>query len=196
MVIFRGAYEPEVTDFLKRTVKPGMTLLDVGAHVGIHALYMAKLLKSAGKVYAFEAWPQNFENLEANLKANPQLASRLVLVPRAVGNHCGQIRFSEGATDGTHHIASDEPGVEVSMTTLDAFVSSHQLKPSVILIDVEGAEGAVLEGAVAMLKESRPQLIIEWHGQRRRDEVSRFLSDLGYEVKFQGKRHIWARHAG
>jgi predicted O-methyltransferase YrrM len=99
MIVFYAAYEPEVSELLRRIVRPGMVLYDVGAHVGIHALYMAKLLKRSGSVYAFEAWPENYAVLERNIAHNPGLAEIVPLLG-AVGDRDGIASVSRGANDG------------------------------------------------------------------------------------------------
>lgn len=144
MVIFRAAYEPQVTDFLRRAVLPNTVLLDVRAHVGIHALFMARLLRGRGAVYAFEAWPENFVTLQENVKANPQLAKQLVLVPLAVGSQCGKARVVKGTTDGRHHLGHGNGEMSVCMTPLDRFTSYERVCPSLVLVDMEGAELDVL----------------------------------------------------
>lgn len=194
MVIFRGAYEVEVSDFLTCAVRPGMVLFDVGAHVGIHALHMAKLLKDSGKVYAFEAWPENFATLQRNVNMNPGLARHMVLIPQAVGSRCGRVQIAEGETDGMNHLVEEKSGVSVPMSTLDQLISRDRVCPALVLIDVEGAEVAVLEGAANMLTAYRPQIVIEWHGERRRAEVLSLLGSHGYEVRSLGPRHILAQH--
>ena len=56
-----GVSEPEVTEFVKHVLRPGMIFVDVGAHLGEHALLAAKIVGHQGHVHAFEPRPDVFE---------------------------------------------------------------------------------------------------------------------------------------
>src|SRR5256885_8821899 len=57
--IFRS-YEPFETSLLAAEIRPGMTIVDVGANIGYYTLLFSKLAGDNGRVYAFEPEPQNF----------------------------------------------------------------------------------------------------------------------------------------
>src|SRR6266487_3972549 len=61
-------YEPEVAAKLKELLRPGMTFCDVGANLGVFALYAARLVGPGGQVFAFEPIPNNYRVLEQNLR--------------------------------------------------------------------------------------------------------------------------------
>ena len=65
-----GRYEPETTRLFKETVKPGMVVVDIGAHVGYYTLLAAKQVGPDGKVYAFEPEPGNHALLLKNIGMN------------------------------------------------------------------------------------------------------------------------------
>jgi FkbM family methyltransferase len=193
MSIFYKSYEPEVTEMLSRLISPGMVVYDVGAHVGVHSLYMAKLLKGRGSAYAFEPWPENYAALERNVRLNLPLSGTVVPVREAVGADNGFVEMVRGSSDGRHHLryASEEADVIAPCTTLDAFVTRrNHPAPSLVKIDVEGMEGPVLAGAAEMLRRHRPALLIEHH--RRVDTLSPTLRDFNYSVKSLGARHLYA----
>jgi FkbM family methyltransferase len=194
MSIFYRAYEPEVTDLLGATVRPGMVVYDVGAHVGIHALYLAKLLRGRGMVYAFEPWPDNLAMLRRHVAHNPRLAPNLVPVAACVGAHAGAAVMAAGGSDGQHRLTQNgEPsGVATLMTTLDEFAEEHPPAPALVLVDVEGEERAVLAGAERMLRHHRPQLVLEHHGGERRSALESWLQASGYQVRELGRRHLHA----
>ncbi len=192
MIVFYGAYEPEVTSLLSRVVRPGMVVLDAGAHIGIHALYIAKLLKPTGLVYAFEPCPENFQMLQKNINHNRDAVSEVIPIRKAVGSKSGIAGFALGATDGTHHLvtADETATLEVEITTLDDFWSETQRAPDLVLADVEGHEMSLLEGAERLVRERRPKLILEHHGSARQSQITDWLTKMGYRVQNAGSRHI------
>ncbi len=73
-----GAFEPSTWAALAKHVKPGMTVLDIGANIGSHTLHLANLVGAAGRVYAFEPTAFAYAKLLRNLSLNPVLARRVV----------------------------------------------------------------------------------------------------------------------
>ena len=59
-------YEKETTELFKKIIKPGMTVIDIGAHIGYFTRLFSKLVGEKGKVFAFEADPINFSFLKRN----------------------------------------------------------------------------------------------------------------------------------
>ena len=104
--VFFRAYEPNVTAWLEQTIKPGMTVYVVGAHVGIHVLYIARLLQGQGHIYAFEGWPENFALLQRNIALNDHLETGITSVQSVVSEKSGKINMASGGSDGKHHIAA------------------------------------------------------------------------------------------
>jgi FkbM family methyltransferase len=194
MSIFYRAYEPEVSALLRAAIRPGETVFDVGAHVGIHALHAAKLVGAAGRVVAFEPWPENAAVLRRHVAHNPALAGQFVAVQASVGAYPGSSTMMEGGGDGQHRLSrADERGsVSAPMVTLDQYVADHPSEPSLILVDVEGEELAVLTGAEGLLRRARPQLVLEHHGPERRAMLMAWLGARGYRVTDLGRRHIHA----
>lgn len=193
--IFYRAYEPEVTAALRRTLIAPMIVFDVGAHVGIHALYAARLLRDRGTVYAFEPWPQNFIGLERNIAINGIRVGRVVAIRKSVGKRDGEALMVEGASDGTHHLAQNTgaTGQSVAMTTLDSAAVELKASPDLIIVDVEGGELQVLEGGTAIIADKHPVFILEHHGDERRRELSAWLAARGYQISEISDRHILAQ---
>jgi len=72
VLYYTGTYEPQVMAFLRRRLRGGDVFVDVGAHVGVHALSVARHLQRLGdgRVYAFEPAADAAERLRATARAN------------------------------------------------------------------------------------------------------------------------------
>lgn len=161
-------YESATTDLFRQILKPGMTVIDVGANVGYFSLLAADLVGSSGTVYAFEPEPENNTLLLTNIEINSYTNIRAKKV--AVSNTCGSTDFFLSELDnGSHSIyEAGARGVaatlSVETTTLDAFIEEEEWPVVDLLkIDVEGAELMVLEGMELLNKRSnRIRLILEY----------------------------------
>jgi FkbM family methyltransferase len=191
--VFYRAYEPEVSHWLAAHVHPGMTMFILGGHVGIHVLYVAKLLAGQGCVYAFEGWPENYRSLAANIALNPGLQAQVQAIAACISDHTGTIAMSAGSSDGKHHISAEsEPQtITVPATTLDDFAAQEQHRPDLILIDIEGHELAALHGGQQIIEACRPLLLLEHHGHR--SALAQWLTARGYKLSDLGKRHMVAQ---
>ena len=69
-IYYQGSFEPRTVAVFKKYVKPGMTVLDIGAQKGHHTLQLAKLVGKEGKVIAFEPDPEMFALLKENMALN------------------------------------------------------------------------------------------------------------------------------
>lgn len=191
--VFYRAYEPEVTRWLRRNVTPGMVVWDIGAHVGIHVLYVAHLLKGQGQVVAFEGWPENVIGLQWNVTLNPALARTVTVMPVCVARQRGTVRMAQGSSDGKHHLAREgEPGaLEIQATALDDFWRETGVCPDILIIDIEGYEPEALEGGVTMIGACKPRLVLEHH--RHAETLLKWLDAQHYTVEMVDARHIFAR---
>jgi len=197
------SWEPEVTQAIDRTAALGMTAADIGAQSGFYTLLLSRRVGPQGKVFAFEPLPANYRLLEENLRLNN---IENVLVRReAVADRSGELTF-EFPPDKRSLVAGpvlpeDNTGtLSVNCISLDDFVARQEIKLDLIKMDVEGAEGSVLEGAVNTLQQFHPILIIELHGagdQPRLHPVPVRLQKMGYTIEWLDERsrttHILAR---
>lgn len=197
MQVFYRAYEPEVVAALRESLMPGMVAYNAGAHVGVHALFMAKRVGRGGTVCAFEPWPLNLECLERNIEINRKRVGKIVAVPKAVSDSSGRLPMTRGKSDGTHHLTGpgETKSAEVEATTLDGFAAETRLDPDLILVDVEGWEMAVLKGAMGLIRRRRPAFLLEHHGPAYQGALTELLTAEGYQISPVGSRHLLARHA-
>lgn len=183
----QGVWEPFVTRALEKLLMPGDTFVDVGANVGYFTLLAAKRVGLAGKVVALEPTPRALGLLEKSVAHNR--AGQVRVVACAAGASEGTMRLAQPdrANLGSVTQARAGEGFEVAVRPLDAVLEG--LRPTVIKIDVEGAEGLVLDGAEWVLRRDRPVLLVEYSPEPLRRVSGRdgaaFLAQLegaGYQL--------------
>jgi len=120
----------------------GATVFEVGAHQGIVAMMLAKIVGPTGRVIAIEADRRCVEIAQKNLVLNG--ITNVTLVHAAVAATSGEINFAEGC-----HVGRDERGLNTQMVkavTVNDLSKEFGI-PDVLFIDVEGFECQVLHGA-------------------------------------------------
>ncbi len=186
-----GTTEPEVQAALDMLLRPGMTVYDIGANVGFHAISAARRIGPDAKVVCFEPLPSNAKQIEYNAASNK--FTNIQVVTAALGSSEGEAAFwtSRQPTWGKLASVGKKPDkfaneVKVSLRRLDSVVDELKLPPpALIKMDVEGSEIDVLEGARKTLERYRPTLLIEAHGTNA--AIENFLVAIGYRVGVLGK---------
>ncbi len=187
-------YEEEA---LARYLDAGSVYYDIGANIGFYAIVGARLVGPTGQVFAFEPFPESVEAIRRNAAING--LTNLTVEARAVDRQSGWMSLEMTDISEMHKLAvatdSDAaPGVhKVPTVSVDDFVFGENAPPpSLVMIDVEGAEFRVLEGMRRTMKEHRPIVICENHWLV--DEMVEFcrtqLPELGYTVKRLGSGDI------
>lgn len=174
-----GTYERELQTLLVRYVRPGDTVLDIGANVGFFTLLLSKLVGPSGHVIAFEPLPRNVLILKRHLELNA--VTNVTVVTSALSDRNGPGFFSDGESHAMGSLS--DTGIPITMVTLDSFLRDSTIQAPVVLkIDVEGAESQVLAGAIHLLQQTRPRIFLSTHGWQQNDTCKAFLSNLGYSV--------------
>lgn len=168
--IYSGRYEREETKLIGKLVKPGMTVMDIGANIGYFTLLMATLVGPKGRVHAFEPNPKVLYRLRRNISANPGLSDgRIVVHPVALGDKHGEADFycpvegSEGV-GGLKDIkrAPLDNIFRVPVLTLDTLVEENGIGAiDFIKMDIEGGELDVIRGSDQTLKQIKPTILFE-----------------------------------
>lgn len=149
-------------ELFEQLLKPGMTIIDVGANIGAHTLYFAEVAGPGGNILAFEPQRTLHQMLCANLALNEVANARAMQM--GVGRSPGQafipaIDYGQTGNFGGVSLDAQERGGETVMVVpldgigLDA---CHFIK-----IDVEGMEEEVIAGAAGVIKRDRPVLYVE-----------------------------------
>lgn len=183
-----GTAEVPLQRMLQLWLSPGMTVYDAGANVGFLTVIAANLVGDKGNVYAFEPVPDLADEAEHNAGLNQ---FRHVTVFRSALSHQdGEAIFqlSDDVTQGTllaHAGRSNTRQVTVKTERLDTLIERERLSlPDLIKIDVEGAEGDLLDGAIKVLREVRPMLLIELHATN--NAIAERLEALNYVSRVLG----------
>jgi FkbM family methyltransferase len=186
-------YEPPVFDYLKRHVRPGAVVIDVGAHVGLFTVLLARWAGPTGHVYAFEPTPVTRTALLDHLTLN-RVAGQATVCPAAVSDEEGTCflytvsNCPENTLSSQHGRLPQAQGTPVTVTTIDKFCVARSLAPTVIKIDIEGFEIHALRGARQTLARHRPTLVVEMHPMNwpeigvARTEAEQVLATLPYRL--------------
>lgn len=167
--------------WLVQQLKPGTTVLDIGANIGDTAIYFAQFDKVA-KVMAYEPVPYTYDFMLAKLKTCP-LAHKIVPKREAVSNADSSMRVSDSYMDSrgeSIETMGSASGVKVRITSLNSAL--HGLRNVAIKCDAEGAEETMFDNAD--LSEVYA-VILEWHGLRALEGSRQALEKAGFRTTCQ-----------
>ncbi len=182
-------WEGGIAQYVTHYTQPDTIAIDLGAHIGIHTLSMARKVGPKGKVIAFEPQNKIFRELFYNMRLN-QLPGEVILLHNAVGEEEKWIQMSPADPYNEGGTSVGEGGDSAWMVTLDSLNLSNV---SFIKMDVESYELQVLRGARKTLLRNKPAIVFEILGgvdldncspemQSRYQEIVDFLTSLGYSV--------------
>ena len=149
------SYEPETTALFKKIIRPGMVIIDIGAHIGYYTRLFARLVGPTGKILAFEPEPDNFRLLQKNTSR----FENIKLFNLAISDQNGKISFYKVKNStGCHSVIPQDQAeiINVNATTIDSFIAREKIKHiDIIKIDIEGGEAKALEGMKNLLKNTQ-----------------------------------------
>ena len=187
MYFSKGYCDREAVEIIHRHLRPGMVMLDCGAHIGEFTLAGAAAMGPDAEIHSFEPDPRNFEYLKENVARN-QL-NRVVVNQCAVGENDGEVKFHLGLDPTASSVGLESHTQTVNVITvqvknLSHYAEAHRLeRVDFLKIDVEGAELAAVKGASDLLKKYKPGLLfIECDDHDNEMPVANFLISLGYRV--------------
>jgi FkbM family methyltransferase len=199
-IYYADAFEPDSTAAINRFIKPGDTVLDVGANVGYHALLFSKLAGPQGCVIAFEPTGWAIRKLKRNRDLNlDSCAQNLVLERLGVGDRPATSQHVRFRSSWLLFGSAKPPEEEiVDFVTIDGYVEKKSLQTvNFIKIDVDGYEYKVIKGALHTLQKHKPTLMLELGsytlsgaGDRLEDLVD-CLYGLGYAIRWDKELHAF-----
>jgi FkbM family methyltransferase len=175
----------------RAAAKPGGVALDVGANVGAYALLFGAWVRPGGRVYAFEPAPDAFGGLSRHVALN-DLADVVTPVRAAAAGRSGTATLHVDGISGANRLGEGGgSAVEVEAVTIDDFCARERIRPSLIKIDVEGAELEVLRGARDTIRAGGDGLavFVEMHPSIWR-EMGISAADIQGELAAQGLRAV------
>lgn len=185
-----GDLDRKITWICAQIVRPGDTVLDIGANIGMVTLWLSTLVGRSGKVHAFEPNLKLQKILEKTLSHNR--ISNVCLHPVALGTEQDLLKLRIPRANAgkasliRHKNLIDSDVVEVPVRPLSKVVEEEGIKSiRLIKIDVEGFEAEVFKGGQEVLRTIRPEAILfelnsKWKGAICDQPVIKILSDCGY----------------
>lgn len=170
-IFLSGYWEPAITKYISKSLSKEDIFIDIGANIGYYTLLASKLVGTEGKVYAFEASPKIFTELQKNVLKNKIKNTKLFNI--AISNKSG-LTWIWSAPEGNagHSTIMDNVAIEDGHTreaevpcgTIGDFIPHADLVSArLIKIDIEGAERLAIEGIMLSLAQfsTRTEWIVE-----------------------------------
>lgn len=175
----------EEMEEIKKYIKHGDTVIDVGGNLGFFVLILNELVGNEGNIYSFEPSKRLNKKLAATIQNNN--LKNVTIVNLALGESEGitSLHYNprqSGLSSIVGNAESDSLTEEIKITTLDKFAENISGRVSFIKIDTEGYEPQVLKGAKELIKRDKPTIYIELGGdyQASSFEALQVLKDLDY----------------
>lgn len=182
--------EIRLARFLINSLNDGDTYLDIGAHYGYFTLLASELVGATGLVYAFEPSSATYNIFEKNCLNNT--LANICFAQKAVSDSKGSITFFEFPNLYSEYnsmnvdqfneeawFAKYKPQkTTVETLTIDGIVTENNFQPSIIKIDVEGAEFKVISGATQYLQTHAPVIVMEYLTSDRHNSEHQKAADL------------------
>jgi FkbM family methyltransferase len=194
----------------EKCIRPGFTVLDIGANIGFFSLIYAKGVGSEGRVFSFEPGPENVAILRKNIEANGY--TNVEIIPKAVSDtsrsvdlylsdyNVGDHRIYDpyektkdwGKTSAAYEKLAHRDrreSVSVETVVLDDFFAGRESPIDFVKIDVQGAEGGVVNGMRRILTENKNVVVFSefWpagmamYGFPAKNFLA-FFKDFGFEM--------------
>ncbi len=152
-----GIWEPFETELMRRALSSGQRVLDVGANIGYFTLLAASAVGAGGRVYAFEPEPRNFRLLQQNVSLNG-FGDYVHCVEGALSDREGEGELHlNPANLGDHQIHrgdQDRETVPIRLLAGADWFAGRESGLDFVKVDVQGAEHAVVQGLLPLLRNS------------------------------------------
>ena len=177
-----GKYSEGEIDLLRQVIKPGDTVLDVGANIGALTVFFAQAVGPQGVVVAFEPQRLIFQTLCGNIAINS--LTNVVCLNNAVAREPGFVHVPvlnpwTVQNFGGLELKGRDSGERVAALTVD---SLNLPRCNLIKIDVEGMELDVIEGAARTLEDREPVLYLENNRKELATDLVRRIASFGYRM--------------
>lgn len=188
---FKKKNDAEEIRLLRRLIRPGMVVYDIGANIGFYALLLSRLVGEKGRVVCFEPDTVNFSRLEQNTRDNKNVG----IFQQAVSDKTGILNIYRSKLLNVDHrtypVNNYEAVEEVRAVSIDDMLQNRLVPPpDIIKIDIQGYEMSAFRGMQNLLKQAASLKIVAefWpHGFRRAGtsslEFFDFFKGAGYHFQ-------------
>ena len=186
-------FEKEM-DFLRHWLRPGMTVIDIGANLGVYSVPMARLVGQTGHVFAYEPGSEARRLLERNRELNA--AVNLDISPLALSDRERDGRLVFGGSSELYALGDSGAGEMVHITSLDREDATRSWpSPDFVKIDAEGEEDRILAGGHNFFARHSPLIMFEIKaGDKVNEHLRALFPTIGYRLFRQlGALLSWSR---
>ncbi len=182
-------WEPQTTKLLLHFSAGARNVIIAGAYFGDQAIPVANNMRTTGVCHTFEPNKNNSDLIIENTKLNN--LTNIIINNLALWNKSNEKLIFEGEDALASTIEAKETAASVLHTvTIDDYVAQNKVgKVDLLMIDVEGSEIKVLQGAVEMLRKNKPVVVFEthslyddWSNGLENSPSAVLMKGLGYEV--------------
>ncbi|MGZ3885198.1 MAG: FkbM family methyltransferase [Bacteroidia bacterium] len=174
---------------LRRLIKPGDHVLDIGANIGFYAKLLSGMTGENGKVYCFEPDALNFKHLRKNVSSLKNVA----IFPSAVSEKNETLKIYRSKLLNVDHrtyaVNNYDSVEEIPAVSIDSLLKAGTIeKADLIKIDIQGYELTAFKGMLQLLKTASPPIVAEYwpHGFKRAGtsavEFFDFFNAFGYKL--------------
>jgi len=173
-----------------------LIIIDVGAYIGVISLSMAQFLHASDRLFAFEPLPLTFERLKQNIRLN-RYEPTVAVIPWGVADQIQEhVHLCLTKVPGDNYIMDGplsakfgrDKFCDIRTTTIDAFAKERRIETITILkVDAEGKDFAVLRGTEKFLKEGQVSYLFVEHDAdypQNNSAVLDLLRRYGYQIYY------------
>lgn len=158
-----SVFEGYSTKAVKKLIKNGDIILDVGANIGYYSVIMSKLIGNDGKIYSFEPTKYFRDVLEVNLKINS--ITNVTVLSYGLSDFKKSLEIQIGSSSASLHNTSEKEDLlreTIELNVLDEVINELDInRIDFIKIDVDGHEPAFLKGALKTIEKYKPIVLLE-----------------------------------
>ncbi len=175
-VLWAGTHELPVQQAVTRLLRPGDCFWDVGAHIGVYSLIASRLVGAGGAVHSFEPQPETRKRLLAGTERNG--CSNIHAHEVAISGQRGRAVLHAGTAPMLWSLEEphgDDALADAATITVECITLADAAEfagvPTLVKIDVEGAEVEILASCIEWIATVRPSFIVEFHDVAAVDPV-------------------------
>jgi FkbM family methyltransferase len=194
-IFVTGLYDPNELSLLAQVLKPGMTVVDAGANMGLYTLFASRKVGDEGRVLAIEPSQRELGIIRGNVELNG--LTNVTVAPVALSNRAAELELLVAPIEKSGHNTLGAFGFDtpldhrekVRALRLDDLLREQKIgRVDVMKIDIEGGEEAALRGAAETIRAHHPVLFLELshrslqHQGSSAAKLLSLLAEFGYRV--------------